>query len=103
MMHYGYLPSKKLTSQIREISVLPLCYQENVPLIKSKSQAEYGKEWCRLRDLNSRPTDYKSVALPTELKRQHEHIYIIFLKFQLNFEVVHMVIHLDFVQSDLLH
>ncbi len=26
-------------------------------------------EWCRLRDLNSRPTDYKSVALPTELKR----------------------------------
>ena len=60
-------------------------------------------EWCRLRDLNSRPTDYKSVALPTELKRQHGHIYIIFLKFQLNFEVVHMVIHLDFVQSDFLH
>ena len=26
-------------------------------------------KWCRLRDLNSRPTDYKSVALPTELKR----------------------------------
>ena len=25
--------------------------------------------WCRLRDLNPRPTDYKSVALPTELSR----------------------------------
>ena len=25
--------------------------------------------WCLLRDLNSRPTDYKSVALPTELNR----------------------------------
>ena len=60
-------------------------------------------EWCRMRDLNSRPTDYKSVALPTELKRQHEHIYIIFFKFQLNFEVVRRVIHLDFVQSDFLH
>ena len=26
--------------------------------------------WCRLRDSNPRPTDYKSVALPTELSRQ---------------------------------
>lgn len=26
--------------------------------------------WCRQRDLNSRPTDYKSVALPTELCRR---------------------------------
>ena len=25
--------------------------------------------WCRLGDSNSRPTDYKSVALPTELNR----------------------------------
>ena len=27
--------------------------------------------WCRQRDLNSRPTDYKSVALPTELCRHN--------------------------------
>ena len=27
--------------------------------------------WCRLRDSNSRPTDYKSVALPAELKRRY--------------------------------
>ena len=25
--------------------------------------------WCRLRDLNPRPSDYKSDALPTELSR----------------------------------
>ena len=27
--------------------------------------------WCRQRDSNSRPTDYKSVALPTELCRRN--------------------------------
>ena len=26
-------------------------------------------EWCRLRESNPRPTDYKSVALPSELSR----------------------------------
>ena len=26
-----------------------------------------GEKWCRQRDLNSRPSDYKSDALPTEL------------------------------------
>ena len=26
-------------------------------------------EWCRLQDLNPRPPDYKSGALPTELNR----------------------------------
>ena len=34
-------------------------------------------EWCRLGDSNTRPTDYKSVALPTELNR-HEMKYIHF-------------------------
>ena len=27
------------------------------------------EKWCRQRDLNSRPSDYKSDALPTELYR----------------------------------
>ena len=27
--------------------------------------------WCRFTDSNRGPTDYKSVALPTELKRRH--------------------------------
>ena len=26
--------------------------------------------WCRLSDLNQRPTDYKSAALPAELNRR---------------------------------
>ena len=26
--------------------------------------------WCRLKDLNPQPTDYKSVALPIELSRR---------------------------------
>ena len=30
--------------------------------------------WCRHQESNSGPTDYKSVALPTELKR-HIHIH----------------------------
>ena len=29
------------------------------------------KKWCRNQDLNPEPTDYKSVALPIELFRQH--------------------------------
>ncbi len=33
--------------------------------------------WCPRRDLNSRPTDYKSVALPTELQGQRAAISII--------------------------
>ncbi len=31
------------------------------------------EKWCRLRDSNSRPTDYKSVALPSELSRHTDH------------------------------
>lgn len=30
--------------------------------------------WCRLKDLNPQPTDYKSVALPIELSR---HIFMV--------------------------
>ena len=29
------------------------------------------RKWCRPEDLNPQPTDYKSVALPIELDRQH--------------------------------
>ena len=40
--------------------------------------------WCRMTDLNRRPTDYKSVALPTELIRQ-EIATILFLIQTLNY------------------
>ncbi len=39
-------------------------------------------KWCRLPESNWRPTDYKSVALPTELSR-HTKLCAIF-KFNLN-------------------
>ena len=32
-------------------------------------------EWCRLRDLNSQPPDYKSGALPVELSRQTHDLF----------------------------
>ena len=37
-------------------------------------------KWCRLSDSNQPPADYKSAALPDELKRQHDH-YIVFFPF----------------------
>ena len=33
------------------------------------SHMRLDESWSRRRDLNPRPTDYKSVALPTELRR----------------------------------
>ena len=30
---------------------------------------DYNMRWCRNKDLNPGPTDYKSVALPAELLR----------------------------------
>ena len=48
--------------------------------LNSKKLARYKinvlKDWCRLEDLNPRPTDYKSAALPTELSRQGNSIQI---------------------------
>ena len=32
------------------------------------------KKWCRQRESNSQPTDYKSVALPVTLCRQTKYI-----------------------------
>src|SRR3546814_3331005 len=35
-----------------------------------RRQAQLSENWCRVSDLNGRPTDYKSVALPAELTRR---------------------------------
>ena len=32
-------------------------------------------EWCRLSDSNQPPADYKSAALPDELKRHNNYLY----------------------------
>ena len=47
--------------------------------ITNKKNRPYGRlfYWCRQRDSNSRPTDYKSVALPTELCR-HNYCQILY-------------------------
>ena len=35
------------------------------------------KSWCQLSDLNQRPTDYKSDALPAELNWQCALLYLV--------------------------
>ena len=46
---------------------------------KVKADSSIGRywteKWCRLQELNPRPTDYKSVALPTELNRRAQICY----------------------------
>ena len=47
------------------------------PLIKSQMLYRLSKwlsKWCRRKESNPRPTDYKSVALPTEL---HRHLKLV--------------------------
>ena len=40
--------------------------------------------WCRLKDLNPQPTDYKSVALPIELSRHFIYFKHYFLMVEAN-------------------
>ena len=46
-------------------------------------EAPQGETWCQLSDLNQRPSDYKSDALPAELNWQCEQIiYFLFDNFK---------------------
>ena len=47
----------------------PMTRRLPTPALPSELQRTKLQIWCRLWDSNSRPTDYKSVALPTELRR----------------------------------
>ena len=75
------------TLKVLETLVLPLNYARKMegegfeppnpkeriyspPRLASSLSSQNIKK-CRPEDLNPRPTDYKSVALPTELGRQH--------------------------------
>ena len=74
------------TSKVLETSILPLNYapvknggggqiRTAEPEGADLQSAAFSlfatpPEWCRRKESNPRPTDYKSVALPTELHRQ---------------------------------
>jgi len=51
--------------------------QREPDAIQYNSIRPSGGVWCRQWDSNSRPTDYKSVALPTELYRQGRAFYAV--------------------------
>ncbi len=79
------------TSKVLETSILPLNYAPKNKQIKNggggqiRTAEPEGADlqsaafshfatpprWCRKKDLNPQPTDYKSVALPVELFRQN--------------------------------
>ncbi len=54
----GFEPSKSVTADL-----------QSAPFGRSGTPPDCVLEWCRLPESNWRPTDYKSVALPTELSR----------------------------------
>ena len=62
----GFLPSA-LRAGLAMLARSKRYRRFNEPLINEFGEVEWN--WCRLRDLNPRPTDYKSVALPAELSR----------------------------------
>ena len=55
----GFEPSKAEPSDLQSD---PFDHSGTPPLL-------FEIKWCRLPESNWRPTDYKSVALPTELSR----------------------------------
>src|SRR5947207_6559215 len=56
-----------LTERIRVCKRAP--NKSSHPTRTVVSNVRLDESWSRRRDLNPRPTDYKSVALPTELRR----------------------------------
>ena len=66
----GYIPIFRMVGRS---GFEPLNPKERIyspPRLASSLSSQNIKK-CRPEDLNPRPTDYKSVALPTELGRQH--------------------------------
>src|ERR1044072_7190647 len=63
-------PNRKLVTLTEEIRVCKRAPNKSSPLTRtSVFEVRLDESWSRRRDLNPRPTDYKSVALPTELRR----------------------------------
>ena len=49
--------------------------------IKPLFQGHKYLKWCRLKDLNLRPSHYECAALPTELNRQNKKIQLYCITF----------------------
>ena len=76
---------KEFLERIQEFKEkVPLFYAESANLlthfVDKQAEDEFTLKWqglflwCRQRDSNSRPDDYKSTALPTELCRHDENL-----------------------------
>ena len=61
----GYTPMNGGGGRIRTTEPKELSYSQ--PRLATSLPPHH---WCRLKDLNPQPTDYKSVALPIELSRR---------------------------------
>src|ERR1043165_5644264 len=63
-------PNRKLVTLTEENRVCKRASNKSShPTRTAVSKCGLVESWSRRRDLNPRPTDYKSVALPTELRR----------------------------------
>ncbi len=58
--------------------ILTLDYQGFYYAIKKANKGFITIKWCWKQELNPRPTDYETVALPTELFQQTTILYINF-------------------------
>ena len=74
---------------VSPIGIEPMTRPAMRPALPTELQGTNLQIWCRLWDSNSRPTDYKSVALPTELRRHVDFLKTVFT-------------HSGFIQSDIL-
>ena len=70
-------PSKNKTRPLYATSPLDTKIKRAGKFNKKNAPNGAFLNWCRLSDLNQRPTDYKSAALPAELNRRcHPIIHI---------------------------
>ncbi len=64
----GFEPPKSLTTDLQSV---PFGRSGTLPYKKPAIKKPYADFWSWWTDLNPRPADYKSAALPTEL---HQHL-----------------------------
>ena len=73
MVREGFEPSKAEPSDLQSD---PFGHSGTSPQYMFFIKYMFKKKWCRLSDSNQSPADYKSAALPNELKRHIKSIKI---------------------------